>query len=180
MPLLRSLPENASLADLRSLFADLTDKLRPYAEHLMRGPSPFTPAERELIAAYVSGINSCRYCHGVHSQVARAFGVEESVFADLMRDADGASVDPRLKPILRYVRKLTEAPSRMVAADAEAVFQAGWSDEALFHAVAVCAYFNQMNRLVEGTGIVGTHEEYRQASDRLAHAGYRSGGGPRP
>lgn len=80
MPLLRSLPENASLADLRSLFADLTDKLRPYAEHLMRGPSPFTPAERELIAAYVSGVNSCRYCHGVHSHVACAFvRVRESI-----------------------------------------------------------------------------------------------------
>src|SRR5260370_17926417 len=154
MPLLRSLPKNASFVDLRNLFADLRDKLRPYAEHLMRGPSPFTPAERELIAAYVSGINSCRYCHGVHSQVARAFGVEESVFADLMRDADAASIDDRLKPILLYFCTLTETPSRMVRADADAVFRAGWSDEALFHAVAVCAYFNQMNRLVEGAGIV--------------------------
>jgi hypothetical protein len=62
----------------------------------------------------------------------------------------------KLEPLLNYVRKLTEGPSRMTECDAAAVYAAGWSDEALFHAVAICAYFNQMNRLVEGTGIIGS------------------------
>src|SRR5919198_3782446 len=172
MPLLRSLPQNASLADLRSRFAELLDKLRPYAEHLMRGPSPLRPGERELIAAYVSGINSCRYCHGVHSQVAGVFGIEISTFDNLMANVDDAPVKPNLKPLLKYVRKLTETPSRMTDHDAAAVYDAGWSDEALFHAVAICAYFNQMNRLVDGTGIIGSAEAYAQAASRLATSGY--------
>jgi uncharacterized peroxidase-related enzyme len=125
MPFLRSLPDNASLADLRNRFAELLDKLRPYAEHLMRGPSPLTQGERELIAAYVSGVNSCRYCHGVHAQVAIAFGVEIAAFESLMIDVDAASVKPSLKPLLKYVRKLTEAPSRMTEQDAAAVYEAG-------------------------------------------------------
>jgi uncharacterized peroxidase-related enzyme len=177
MPLLRSLPDNATLADLRSRFAELLDKLRPYAERLMRGPSPLTEGERELIAAYVSGINSCRYCHGVHSQVAGAFGIEIATFDKLMTNSELASVRPKLKPLLRYVRKLTEAPSRMTERDAAAVYDAGWSDEALFHAIAICAYFNQMNRLVEGTGIIGSAEAYSQAASRLAASGYA--GSPR-
>jgi AhpD family alkylhydroperoxidase len=41
----------------------------------LRGPSPFTVAERELIAAYVSGLNACGYCHGIHRVTADAFGV---------------------------------------------------------------------------------------------------------
>ncbi|MGH7075294.1 MAG: carboxymuconolactone decarboxylase family protein [Stellaceae bacterium] len=106
----------------------------------MRGPSPLTPGERELIAAYVSGVNSCRYCFGSRSSVAKGFGIPESVFAILMDDLDLAPIDARLKPLLRYVRKLTETPSRMTRADADAVYQAGWHDEALLHAVAVCAY----------------------------------------
>src|SRR6266851_6986231 len=146
MALLRSLPENATLADLRRSYADLLEKLRPYGHRLMRGPSPLTPGERELIAAYVSGVNSCRYCYGSHSLVARGFGIDESVFKNLMDDVDLAPVDPRLKPILRYVRKLTETPNRMTQADANAVYQAAWSDGALLHAVAVCADFNNMNR----------------------------------
>ena len=112
MALLRSLPENATLADLRRTYADLLEKLRPYGQRLMRGPSPLTPGQRELIAAFVSGVNSCRYCHGAHSLVARAFGVDEAVLAASLDNADVAPIDARLKPILRYVRKLTETPSR--------------------------------------------------------------------
>jgi uncharacterized peroxidase-related enzyme len=167
MALLRSLPENATLADLRRTYADLLEKLRPYGQRLMRGPSPLTPGERELIAAFVSGVNSCRYCHGAHSLVARAFGADEAVLAASLDNTDVAPIDARLKPILRYVRKLTETPSRMTTADAAAVYDAGWNDEALLHAIAVCAYFNNMNRLVEGAGIVGTSEEYATAAERL-------------
>ena len=49
---------------------------------------------------------------------------------------DAAPVEPRLKPLLRYVRKLTQTPSRMTPDDAEAVYDVGWSDEALLHAVS--------------------------------------------
>ncbi len=179
MALLRSLPENATFADLRRTYADLLEKLRPYGHRLMRGPSPLTPGERELIAAFVSGVNSCRYCHGAHSLVARAFGIDESVFAKSLDNIGDAPIDARLKPILRYVRKLTETPSRMTAADAVAVYEAGWSDEALLHAIAVCAYFNNMNRLVEGAGIVGRVEDYSTAAQRLVEHGYLRGGAER-
>jgi uncharacterized peroxidase-related enzyme len=176
MALLRSLPENATLADLRRTYADLLEKLRPYGHRLMRGPSPLTPGERELIAAFVSGVNSCRYCQGAHSLVARAFGVDEAVLAKSLTDIDLAPIDARLKPVLRYVRKLTETPSRMTAADASAVYDVGWNDEALLHAIAVCAYFNNMNRLVEDAGIVGRPEEYAIAAQRLVADGYLRGG----
>ena len=176
MSLIRSLPENAVLSDLRSKYADLFDLLRPYADRLMRGPSPLTSGDRELIAAYVSGINSCRYCFGSHSLVARGFGIDEPVFEALMRDLDHAPVSARLKPILRYVRKLTETPSKMTTADADAVYAEGWNDESLVHAVAVCAYFNNMNRLVEGSGIVGSPDEYANAAARLFANGYGPGG----
>src|SRR5229473_1449146 len=179
MALLRSLPENATLPDLRRTYADLLEKLRPYGHRLMRGPSPLSPGERELIAAFVSGVNSCRYCHGAHSLVARAFGVDEAALATSLDNIEATPVDARLKPILRYVRKLTETPSRMTAADAAAVYDAGWSDEALLYAIAVCAYFNNMNRLVEGAGIVGTTGEYSVVAQRLVEHGYLRGGAER-
>jgi uncharacterized peroxidase-related enzyme len=172
MPLLRSLPENASLMDLRQRYAELLEKLRPYGQRLMRGPSPLTPGERELIAAYVSGVNSCRFCFGAHSRVAQAFGADEGLLSVLLDDIEVAPVEARLKPLLRYVRKLTQTPSRMTEADAAAVYDAGWSDEALLHAIAVCAYFNNMNRLVEGCGIVGTPEGYDLAAKQLFEHGY--------
>lgn len=134
-----------------------------------------TPGERELIAAYVSGTNSCRFCHGTHSRVAQAFGIDENVIERMLDDVELAPVPDRLKPILRYVRKLTETPSRMTEADAAAVYDAGWSDQGLIHAIAVCAYFNNMNRLVEGAGIVGTQADYSAGAERLVAEGYFTG-----
>src|SRR5215216_2205242 len=37
---------------------------------VMRGPSDWTVAERELMAAFVSRRNSCTFCAGVHSHVS--------------------------------------------------------------------------------------------------------------
>lgn len=172
MALIRSLPNNATLADLRRADSELFEKLRPYGDQLMRGPSPLTPGERELIAAYVSGVNSCRFCHGTHSQVAEAFGMNAGTIKSILDDVELAPVPVRLKPILRYVRKLTETPSRMTKEDADAVYDAGWPEQALIHAIAVCAYFNNMNRLVEGAGIIGTAEEYSAGAERLVAEGY--------
>ena len=62
-------------------------------------------------------------------------------------------IDPKLKPILAYVGKLTQTPSRMMQADADAVYAAGWTEQALFDAISVCALFNMMNQIVEGAGI---------------------------
>jgi uncharacterized peroxidase-related enzyme len=171
MPLLRSLPDDADLHDLRRRY-DWLELLRPYADRLMRGPSPLTPGQRELIAAYVSSLNGCRYCYGSHSLVAEAFGIEPALLEHMTADLATAPVESRLKPLLSYVRKLTATPSRMTAADADAVYAAGWSDEALLHAVAVCAYFNNMNRLVEGTGISGTPATHAAAAQRLIRGGY--------
>ena len=63
----------------------------------------------------------------------------------------------------------------MTAADAAAVYDAGWNDEALLYAIAVCAYFNNMNRLVEGAGIIGSPEDYSVAARRLVAHGYLRG-----
>jgi AhpD family alkylhydroperoxidase len=133
-------------------------------------PSPFTPGERELIAAYVSGLNGCRFCFNVHSRVACGLGIDKEVFATLTDDSQ--PVAARMQPVLRYARKLTETPTLLTPQDAAAVYDAGWDDTALVHAIAVCAYFNMMNRLVEGTGIAGDAESYAIAARRLIEEGY--------
>ena len=127
--------------------------LLEYHDRLLRDPSPLTVAERELIAAYVSGINSCTYCHGAHVVAARAFGVDSALFDGLMADLETSAIDGKLKPILAYVGKLTRTPSMMTEADSTRVYAAGWDEQALFDAVSVCALFNFMNRIVEGSGI---------------------------
>ena len=71
---------------------------------------------------------------------------------DMQRDLDSANIPAKLKPVLAYAEKLTTTPNRVSAADAQAVYDAGWDERALYDTVVVCALFNFMNRLVEGTG----------------------------
>ena len=111
MPLIRSPSPTATLPDLRNAFPELLGKLAPFGEALMRGPSPFSVAQRELIAAYVSAVNSCRWCYGVHSRVAAGFGVDAKLLASLLEDPGKAPIESRLQPVLLYARKLTETPS---------------------------------------------------------------------
>jgi uncharacterized peroxidase-related enzyme len=148
-----SLPDPPAMADVFRMFPHTIRPLVEYHDRLLRDRSPLTVGQRELIAAYVSGVNACTYCHGAHTMAARAYGVDETVFEGLMSDLETATVEEKIKPILRYVGKLTRTPSRMTAADAQAVYDAGWDERALFDAVSVCALFNFMNRIVEGTGI---------------------------
>ena len=146
----------------------------------MRGPSPLSPGERELIAAYSSGLNACGFCTGAHRSAAVAFGLDEEVFKRLMEDVDGAPIDEKLKPILKYVHKLTLTPSRMVQGDADAVFAAGWDETALSHAVNVCALFNYFNRVVEGHGLAADANADKGRGEAQASLGYSSMHGPRP
>jgi uncharacterized peroxidase-related enzyme len=146
--------------------------LLDYHQALLRGPSPLSVAERELIAAYVSGLNACRYCHGVHTATAQAFGISEGTLGALLADIGTAPVTERMKPLLEYVRELTLSPAKITPADARAVLAAGWQEQALHDAVAVCGLFNMMNRLVEGLGITTGEDYFTAAARRLTGAGY--------
>lgn len=153
MPFLSCFPENHHLSDVFKNFPEGAQPLMEYHDIILRGPSPLTVAERELIAAVVSGTNACSFCYGAHALAAERFGMEESLMEALLTDIDSAPVDDKMKPLLKYVKKLTEAPSKIIKADADAVVDAGWTEQALYHAVSVCALFNFMNRIVEGMGV---------------------------
>ena len=152
MSMFPSLPDDHQLADVFKRFPRSVLPLLEYHDRVLRDASPLTVAERELIAAYVSGLNACAYCHGSHLLAAQAFGIDEAVFDGLISDLDTANVDEKLKPILAYVGKLTREPAKITERDAASIYAAGWDEEALFSAICVCALFNLMNRIVEGTG----------------------------
>ncbi|GAA4549770.1 carboxymuconolactone decarboxylase family protein [Amycolatopsis samaneae] len=172
MSYLKSLPTDTTLLDVFRAYPASARPLLDFHELIMRAPSEFSAGERELIAAYVSGVNGCDYCHGVHTVTAEAFGVPEGLLTAALTDLDSAPVDERLKPVLAYVGKLTRTPARITDADAEAVFAAGWNERALHDAVLVCALFNFMNRMVEGLGIEADAAYAKTSGVRLRDGGY--------
>jgi uncharacterized peroxidase-related enzyme len=172
MSFLKSLPPEASLLQIFQAFPEAAQPLLEYHEVLLRGESPFSPAERELIAAYISGLNNCNYCRAVHSQTAVALGISSNLTSKLHFDPHDRDVDARMRPVLAFVRRLTLSPGKITAADVEAIFAAGWNDRALYDATAICALFNLMNRLVNGFGIEASDAYTKMAAQRLAQNGY--------
>jgi uncharacterized peroxidase-related enzyme len=158
--ILRRYPEHASL-------------IMALAANIMRsGDCAFTSEEREIIGAYTSGTNDCTYCYDTHRITAEAFGVDENLLESMLHDLDASDVDEKLKPVLRYVRKLTETPSRMVQADVDAIFAAGWDEDCFHYAVMICGLFNLMNRIIDGYGVKNTAEGRLAGGRRLADIGY--------
>lgn len=173
MPRLSNHAAISRLAELYATFPDPFLKVSPLGEAVMRNvQSPFTPAEQEMIAAYVSVLNGCRYCYGIHAEVAKAFGMDAELLAAIAENPEAAPVEPRMRPVLAYARQLTEAPARATDAQAEAIREAGWDDRAVVFTVATTAYFNMMNRLVEGFGLTVGAAEAEAAGIGLKERGY--------
>ena len=165
----RRIADGAELSDLFRVYPAGVRELLRYHDCVLRHPAPLTVAERELIAAVVSGVNACEYCYGAHRIIAETFGVDEDVIRSALEDPDMTQVPAKLRPVLAFVTKLTRAPSSIRASDRERVLLAGWSEEALYYAVLTCALFNAMNRIVDGMGIrtsAAIQERQRARHDR--------------
>jgi uncharacterized peroxidase-related enzyme len=175
MAFVNSVPEKEeSVAAVMRRYPAQALPMMAFSDNILRsGECAFTAQERELIAAYVSGINLCTYCYGTHKATAEAFGVDEGLLQAMLDDLESAGVDDRLRPVLRYAAKLTRTPSRMVQADAEAIFAAGWDEDAFHFTVMICALFNMMNRIMDGYGVRNTAEFRLESGRRLAEQGYK-------
>lgn len=172
MTFFSSLDDAAAVRDALTLNKPAGRALIDYHTAVMRGDSPLTEAERELVAAYVSGLNACEYCHGVHAATARAYGMDATMLTALVEDPELAAAPDRLRPLLRFARKLTLDQAKMATADAEAVYAAGWSEQALHDLVNVTALFNFMNRFVHGHGLELQSADLSRRGEGLKNEGY--------
>lgn len=87
------------------------------------------------------------HSHALTKETGRA-GLAEAVAA---ARTDG--LDPRTASLCAYARKLTRAPATVGEADVTALRQVGLDDRAIVDANQVVAYFNYVNRIVEGLGV---------------------------
>jgi uncharacterized peroxidase-related enzyme len=119
---------------------------------VLRGPSEWTVAERELFAAWVSFKNRCRFCTGAHSAIAaRAYG-SSAIVGAILEGRPAPEVSEKARSILPFLEKLTVAPDTVAADDLAEARIAGVSDEAIADAIYVCGIFSTMNRMVDALG----------------------------
>lgn len=90
-----------------------------------------------------------------------------------LEDPRSAPIPEAEKALFAFVDKLNHQPAEVGREDIDALKEAGWTDEALYDAITVCALFNFYNRWIDGTGVQGLPAEfYRLSGQRLAASGY--------
>lgn len=173
MPFFKSHPETAGPANVFTAYPDIYRLWSEMSQELMNGPSPLTSGEREMIASFVVGVADCNFAYVAHSEAAYAHGVKDGLIEELLENIDSADIDDKLKPLFKFVRKLTLTPGEMTQADADAVFDAGWDEKGLHDAIAVTARMSFMQRIVEGHGFTPmTRDVARENAKKRAELGY--------
>jgi uncharacterized peroxidase-related enzyme len=150
------LPEG--VPGIRSLVDFRPEMGRPmlgFVEALLRGDSPLTRGERELIASYVSRLNSCQFCEATHSAFA-ALQLDEDWDLVEATKADPASapLTPKMQALLAIAAKVQQGGSHVTEADVAAARDVGATDVEIHDAVLVAAAFCLFNRYVDGLATV--------------------------
>src|SRR4030095_4540656 len=71
------------------------------AQVLLRGESPLSEAERELIAAYVSKRNDTMFCMMSHAAASRElYGNNRNIVDDVLNDVQQANISEKMKTLL--------------------------------------------------------------------------------
>ena len=95
-----------------------------------------------------------------HGEFLRAVTRDHALVAALQQDDWSlAELDEKDRALLNFARKLNDTPGEMSAADIEALRTAGFTDQNIFDAVLIVAYFNLMNRIADGFGVVPEPEK---------------------
>ena len=121
------------------------------AQELLRGESPLSTAERELIAAYVSKRNDCFFCMSSHAAAAKClYESDEELVDEVLADLTSARISSKMKALLHIAGKVQILGKEVTSDDINLAKQQGASDKELHDTVLIAAAFCMFNRYVDG------------------------------
>ncbi len=143
---------------------------RPFFElgaDVLRGPSFWTPGEREYLAAFSSRMNQCPFCVRVHTETTR---IESRGEVDIDQDSPGR---PELAAVLPLLEKVSQAPDTVTSADVARVREAGLPDDAIVDALYVNFIFNTVNRMANVFGWSWESDDHARAAKAIHRFRYQ-------
>ena len=145
------------------------------AEVLLRGDHTLSRGERELIAAYVSALNDCRFCSSSHAAFAAAQLPDGmALVEDVRADIDSAPVPAKLKALLKIAAAVQRGGLAVTADDVAAARSADATDLEIHDTVLIAAAFCMFNRYVDGLATIAPADPaaYASMADRIVADGY--------
>jgi len=145
------------------------------AQVLLRGASPLSEAERELIAAYVSHRNNCMFCKNSHAAAARClYQSDYPLVNEVLQDMEQSSVSEKMKTLLRIAGKVQVLGKEVKQEDIDAAKAAGAVDREIHDTVLIAASFSMFNRYVDGLASLTPQDpaDYVDMGKRMVEKGY--------
>jgi alkylhydroperoxidase family enzyme len=91
----------------------------------------------------------------------------------VLANVETSGLDEQHKALFRFIEKVNHNSPAITHIDLDVARAAGWTDEALYFAITVCALFNFYNRWIDATGVHALSDEaHRQGARRSAQHGY--------
>ena len=150
--------------------------LNGVAEVLLQTNEGLSAAERELIAAHVSQLNTCSFCSNTHLNASLAHFEKPARFIDVTKDSvtDGLEIRPVMQALLNIASKVQESGRNVTTEDIETARTLGATDNMIHDTVLIAAAFCMFNRYVDGLGTFAPQQvdRYAETGKRLAETGY--------
>ena len=91
----------------------------------------------------------------------------------VLDDHTTAPISEAERALFTFIAKMVEDSTTIGQSDVDAVRTAGWSDEAIYDAISVCALFQFYNNWIDATGVADMPAfAYEMSGKRLATQGY--------
>ena len=145
------------------------------AQVLLRGESPLTPAERELIADHVSSRNNCTFCMMSHASAARElFGEQRDIVDCVISDVATAPISDKMKALLNIAGKVQQSGKLVKLQDIDEARKLGANDRDIHDTVLIAATFSMFNRYVDGLASLTPTDPkaYEEMGKRMTTLGY--------
>ena len=98
---------------------------------------------------------------------------DEALVQEVLKDPQTSRLTDAEKTLFAFIDKVNHDSPRIGPADIEPLHAAGWTDEAVYDALTVCAMFNFFNRWIDASGVHAMPDEaHRAAAKKMAQGGY--------
>jgi uncharacterized peroxidase-related enzyme len=143
-----------NLPGIRALMAFSPETAEPLgilANLLLRSNDGLSMAERELIAAHVSYLNDCFYCHQSHGEIAVCYlNGDRELVNKVKTDYENAPIPDKLKSLLSIAASVQKGGKQVRPDQIEYAKALGATDKDIHDTVLIGAMFCMFNRYVDG------------------------------
>jgi uncharacterized peroxidase-related enzyme len=132
----------------------LLEQMIALASTLLFSESHLSRKIKEMIATYISALNTCPYCLDSHASFLRTQGGNDELLQALSNaNLDSPSLNLRERRMLDFVGKVTIESHKISPDDINLMKGVGWDQQEIAETVHIAALFACFNRVANAFGL---------------------------